>query len=180
MKITAVICLGVVAGLLSFVTVPAQDIPKEIKGGILNGKATSLPAPDYPSEAKVAGVEARVNVDVVIDESGMVISAVSPEVIRLNSVTSLEEKELASIDQLLRQAAEKAALQARFSPTQLNGVPVKVSGTITYSFVSDDAGPPVNGGILNGKANSLPKPTYPEVSNSLRVSGSVVVRVVID
>jgi hypothetical protein len=31
--------------------------------------------------------------------------------------------------------AQKAAMQARFSPTRLGDQPVKVSGVITYNFV---------------------------------------------
>ena len=181
MKKFAAICLFVVAGLLSFVTARAQEIPKEIKGGILNGKATYLPSPDYPAEAKDAGIEGTVVVDVVIDGSGTVISAVArPEVVKTRSANEVDEKENAVVDPLFRQAAEKAAREARFPPTLLNGVPVHVSGSVVYSFMSDSAGSPVNGGILNGKANSLPKPPYPEIANSVRVSGVVVVRVIID
>jgi outer membrane biosynthesis protein TonB len=36
---------------------------------------------------------------------------------------------------LLRKAAEDAAREARFSPTQLSGQPVQVTGVINYTFV---------------------------------------------
>jgi len=36
---------------------------------------------------------------------------------------------------LLQQAAVAAARQAKFTPTKLNGSPVKVSGILTYNFV---------------------------------------------
>jgi TonB family protein len=39
---------------------------------------------------------------------------------------------------------------------------------------------PVTGGVLNGSAVSLPKPTYPEAAKSVRAQGLVVVEVVID
>ena len=39
---------------------------------------------------------------------------------------------------------------------------------------------PVEGGVLNSKALSLPKPVYPEEAKRIRVSGTVKVRVVID
>jgi len=179
MKKLAAICVGVVIGLLSFVIVPAQELPKEIKGGVLNGKATSLPTPEYPSEAQSAGVEASVTVDVVVDESGTVISAVAqPEVAKTRSGNKLDEKEIATIDALLRQSAEKAALEARFPPTLLSSVPIKVSGSLIYNFGPDASPFPVSD--WNGKATSLPKPVYPDAAKAIRVGGSVVVRVVID
>jgi len=39
---------------------------------------------------------------------------------------------------------------------------------------------PIEGGVLNGKALDLPKPTYSEEAKRLHVSGTVTVRVVID
>jgi hypothetical protein len=36
---------------------------------------------------------------------------------------------------LLNHEAEKAAMQARFTPTKLSNQPVKVSGVISYNFV---------------------------------------------
>jgi protein TonB len=58
-----------------------------------------------------------VTVDVVLDESGRVVSAVAT-----------------SGPAILREAAVQAALKARFSPTKLSGQPVKVSGAINYKF----------------------------------------------
>ena len=177
MKTFATMSLGVIAGLLLFVTVPAQDIPKEIKGGILNGKATNLPSPEYPAEAKAAGWEGTVVVDVVIDESGSIISAVTSSVVRTSSSSDINQSESSSFDSLLRESAEKAALAARFPPTQLSGVPVKVSGMIVYNFGAEGH---ISGGILNGRANSLPKPEYPAAAKAVRAGGAVVVRVVVD
>ena len=39
---------------------------------------------------------------------------------------------------------------------------------------------PINGGVLNAKALSLPAPRYPESARSERVSGEVQVRIIID
>jgi len=90
---------------------------KPISGGILNGKALSLPAPAYPEMAKRARAAGLVEVEVVIDITGKVISA---KATKGNS--------------LLLLAAEQAAKQARFTPTLLSGQPVKITGTITYNF----------------------------------------------
>lgn len=89
-----------------------------ISGGVLNGKAISKPTPPYPPIAKAARAAGTVTVQIVVDEGGKVISASA-----------------VSGHPLLRQAAEAAARQARFTPTQLSGQAVKVSGVITYNFV---------------------------------------------
>lgn len=90
---------------------------KPISGGILNGKATNLPSPTYPEMAKRTRASGMVEVEVVIDITGKVISA---KAVKGHS--------------LLSQAAEAAAKQARFTPTLLSGQPVRVTGTITYNF----------------------------------------------
>ena len=89
-----------------------------ISGGVLNGKAISLPKPPYPAIARSARASGTVVVQVTIDESGKVISA-----------------RAVSGHPLLQAAAVQAAYGARFSPTQLSGQPVKVTGTISYNFV---------------------------------------------
>lgn len=92
--------------------------PKTVSGGVLNGKATSLPKPAYPPAARAVRASGTVSVQVLISESGSVISASA-----------------VSGHPLLRGAAVGAARGARFSPTLLSGQPVKVSGVITYNFV---------------------------------------------
>ena len=92
-------------------------VPKVISKGPITGQATSLPQPPYPTLAKQAGVQGKVGVQVLIDEKGNVISA-----------TAIDGHPM------LRLAAQKAALQAKFSPTTLGGLPVRVSGVITYDF----------------------------------------------
>ena len=89
-----------------------------VSGGVLNGKAISKPQPAYPPIAKAARASGTVTVQILVDESGRVVSA--------NAVSG---------HPLLQQAAVSAARQARFSPTLLSGQPVKVSGVITYNFV---------------------------------------------
>ena len=94
-----------------------RPILKPISGGVLNGTALSLPAPLYPEAAKRMRTQGVVTVDVVLDETGKVVSATA-----------------SSGPSPLRDAAVQAALKARFSPTKLSGQPVKVSGVINYKF----------------------------------------------
>jgi TonB family protein len=91
---------------------------KPISGGVLNGKATSLPKPPFPPIARAARASGTVVVQVLVDEDGSVMEA--------NAVSG---------HPLLQNAAKEAALQARFAPTRLSGQPVKVTGVITYNFV---------------------------------------------
>ena len=93
--------------------------PSTVSGGVLNGKAISLPKPAYPANAKAANASGPVTVQIIIDESGNVISA--------NAVSG---------HPLLRQSAVNAARQAKFSPTLLSGRPTRVTGVITYNFVA--------------------------------------------
>ena len=91
---------------------------KEVQGTIINGKALSLPKPNYPFKAAVKGARGTVSVQVVVGEDGRVLSTAA-----LNG------------HQALRETSSKAACKAIFSPTTLDGAPVKVSGIITYNFV---------------------------------------------
>jgi TonB family protein len=96
----------------------AGNIPKQIMGGVLNGKATSLPKPAYPAAARAVRAQGAVTIQVFIDENGEVFSA-----------------QAVSGHPLLRAAAAQAACGSKFSPTKLSGFPVKVAGIITYNFV---------------------------------------------
>ncbi len=92
--------------------------PKKISGGVLNGKASSLPAPEYPAAARAVEASGTVNVQITINEQGDIVSASA-----------------VSGHPLLRQAAEQAARKAKFAPTLLSGVPVSVTGVLVYNFV---------------------------------------------
>jgi TonB family protein len=94
-----------------------KPILKPVSGGVLNGTAIVLPPPIYPEAAKRMRTQGVVSVDVILDETGKVVSA-----------------NASSGPAILREAAIAAALKARFSPTKLSGQPVKVSGVINYKF----------------------------------------------
>ena len=92
----------------------AHDI---VSGGVLNERALELPKPVYPPAAKRAHVTGTVKVKVLVDEHGKVTSA-----------------EVIEGPDELQQAAIDAAYKARFSPTIIDGHPVKVSGELDYDF----------------------------------------------
>ena len=108
-------------------TTPSPMLPGEsrssgrtISGGVLNGKATSLPQPAYPPSAKQVNASGTVMVQVLVDEKGNVVTA-----------------QAISGHPLLRPSAVAAARQAKFSPTMLSGKPVRVSGLINYQFTAE-------------------------------------------
>jgi TonB family protein len=94
-----------------------KPLLKPMSGGVLNGKAISLPAPSYPEIARRMRQAGKVEVEVIVDENGKVISA------RATAGPTV-----------LRDVAVEAALRARFTPTKLSGQPVKMSGRIDYNF----------------------------------------------
>jgi protein TonB len=98
---------------------PKSEPPKvvNVSKGVLVSKILSLPKPNYPPIAKQLRLQGSISIQVLIDEHGRVVSA----------------KALGG-HQVLVNAAESAATQARFTPTLLSGQPVKVSGVIIYDF----------------------------------------------
>ena len=103
-------------------TPPPAPMPKPkatvLHKKVINGEALSLPKPPYPPIAKQMGIQGSVNVQVLVDETGRVISA-----------------KAVSGNPTLTRAAQQAALNARFSPTKIGEQAVKVSGVIVYNFV---------------------------------------------
>lgn len=170
-------------------TISAQtDTPKTISGGVVNGKAVSLPVPEYPAAAAAVGASGAVSIKVLIDTEGNVVEA-----------------DAISGHPLLRSAAESAARKAKFKPTELSGVPVKVSGTLVYNFncpfddkskctsespkigaitrtlpAEGSGGGTINGGVVSGKALNLPAPKYPAAAAAVGAGGTVKVQVLID
>ncbi|HEU4870545.1 MAG TPA: energy transducer TonB [Pyrinomonadaceae bacterium] len=99
---------------------PTPVVPKLVRmsEGVLKGNAISLPKPIYPPIARQIGLQGLVTVQILIDEEGRVVSA----------------KAISGHPFLIHEA-QKAAMQARFTPTKLSNQPVKVSGVITYNFL---------------------------------------------
>ena len=85
--------------------------------GILNDRALELPKPEYPAAAKKDRISGQVQVKVVLDETGKIISA--------EAVFGPEQ---------LRAAAVEAAKRARFKPILVFGEPQKVFGILLYDF----------------------------------------------
>ncbi len=95
-----------------------KPVQKILRRAVINSEAILLPVPRYPQIAKDGRIQGVVSIQVLIDETGKVVSA---QIVRGNP--------------MLAGAARQAAYLARFSPTRIGDDAVKVSGTITYNFV---------------------------------------------
>jgi TonB family protein len=95
----------------------------DVRGAVKN-KAIYLAKPVYSSEAREAGAEGKVTVEIMIDEEGNVIAA--------NSVSS---------HSLLKASSEDAARRTKFRILRDGGgQAVKSSGVLTYNFAIQKAG----------------------------------------
>lgn len=90
-----------------------------IEGELEPGRALELPKPSYPAIARKAHASGQVTVQLLIDVDGTVLKAVA-----------------VGGHPLLQGVSVEAAKNARFSPTKLDGKPVKVTGVVVYNFVS--------------------------------------------
>lgn len=86
---------------------------------ILNGKALTLPRPEYPMGVLGPRASGTVYVFVEVDEQGNVSSV----------------RDVCQGPPDLTAATMKAVRKARFSPTLISGQPVKVTGFVQYNFV---------------------------------------------
>ncbi|HZN05563.1 MAG TPA: TonB family protein [Pyrinomonadaceae bacterium] len=98
-------------------TPSSGNITKPVEGGLLNSKALSLPKPVLSEEAKRLKQTGKITVRVIVDENGKVVSAIA-----LNGPAAL------------REAAEAAARQATFAPTVQDGITVRMTGELVYTF----------------------------------------------
>ncbi|HVG32819.1 MAG TPA: energy transducer TonB [Pyrinomonadaceae bacterium] len=95
----------------------------------LTNQIQEQPVPQYPAQARAAGISGNAVIQVIVDETGQVISA------RINSAPPM-----------LGEAAMEAAHRARFSPLEKDGRPVKFRGLLYYKFqpkseTTDNASP---------------------------------------
>jgi TonB family protein len=96
-----------------------QQRPRIVRksSSALQASAITRVEPDYPPQALASQISGRVFVEVTVDENGAVTSA-----------------RALSGHALLRSAAVDAARGWTFTPTLLQGKPVKVLGSLTFTF----------------------------------------------
>lgn len=177
-----------------------MPVDAQVEGGYREAKLLKAPMVSAPKEAKVTNVGGKVFVRVTVDETGKVVSV--DEVSGPGAVCrSVERSDVVAI----RNAAALAAKQAKFSPALANNFSLISSTTIEFDFpvrpvkkgnsksknyaavgvkvaeTGEDTGDRkhLSGGVLNGKAIALPKPSYPRSALSVRAAGTVPVEILI-
>ena len=90
--------------------------------GDLMNRLQDQPLPQYPALARVAGISGEVVIQVILDETGQVISA-----------------RIIGGPPVLGEAAMEAAYRARLVPVEKDGKPIKVTGYLTYKFQPESA-----------------------------------------
>lgn len=106
---------------------------------LLRAAATQIPEPEYPQTALLGRISGKVEVQVLVSDKGLVTNA------RAQSGHTL-----------LKEAAEAAALKARFAPSKIAAVPSMAFGVITYNFVLPEA--PSTTAVNVPAANPKPHP----------------------
>lgn len=96
---------------------PADKAPLRLTSTVLQGKVIERVVPVYPQLARTIRLHGDVSTEVIISPEGRV-----------------ESVRVVSGHPMLVQAAIDAARRWRFEPTILNGVPVRVTGVITFVF----------------------------------------------
>lgn len=97
---------------------PSGFKPGPVTGTVVPGTRTRMPEPSFPSQAKKLEIGGTVSVQVLIDETGKPITACSQDG-----------------PEILTVIAEDSAFQARWTPTTLDRIPVRVNGVVIYRFV---------------------------------------------
>lgn len=96
----------------------SETTGKTISVGVVNSKAKNLATPNYPASARLRSAQGTVPVRVEIDENGRVTSA--------NAICGDSDLQIVSVE---------AAKNSTFTPTTVDGKPVKVIGIIVYNFL---------------------------------------------
>ena len=89
-----------------------------VDAGVLMGRVKHLARPDYPAGARANRLSGAVPVSVLVDVDGKVIAASA-----------------LGGHRMLQDSAIDAACRSSIEPVQLSGVPVQVTGVITFTFL---------------------------------------------
>jgi outer membrane biosynthesis protein TonB len=96
---------------------PRPEVIK-LRLGDITRKALVLPKPEYPQNAKAAGIKGKVKTDVVVEIT-------SGRVVRARTLSG---------NPFLQAAVGKVVCKVRFPASAIDGPPMRAAGIITYTF----------------------------------------------
>ncbi len=146
-------------------------------------KAISFPDPVYPDDISAVDLDGDVRLYINVNKKGnvSVFDAFGPNA----PCSDLKNSKTKAIRKAVVDAAEKAV----FEVPMKDGEPVEKQLLIKFNvrpkrkLLDADTNSPnaklVQGGIVNGKALRLPKPSYPHAARNERAGGPVQVQVLI-
>lgn len=105
-------------------------------------KVLYMPKPEYPEIARATGVRGQVEIGILVDETGSVISA-----------------SLISGHIFFHKASLDAAYKAKFEPLLLSGKPARVHTRVVYNFVKEpdsDVGEVTSNDTVDDESEILP------------------------
>jgi len=102
-----------------------MPLPKIVDYGVLKGRAVYLPHPDYPKIGTFGPIRNDTIIRIIVGKDGSVESA--------GVISGLPQNFTPT---------RIAACSSKFTPTLLRGEPIKVTGTIIYSFDPTPNRPP--------------------------------------
>jgi len=175
--------LLIIAGVVSVGKLAAQNAPVDASP---QPTLLSAPSPVYPKSARDAGIGGKINVRVVVDESGAIVSVDNVTGPDRLCASSQNDPRVAA----LRDSVVEALKQAKFSAAVKDGKPVKaviyLASTFDPADETADETSPINArrvirdNAIVKKALSMPKPAYPASARPVRAAGPVSVRIVVD
>jgi TonB family protein len=165
--------LAVAVAVPTWAVLAAQKPPVRVGGVVKEPKKIKDVKPVYPDEAKEAGVQGMVILEVVIGKDGSVTSA----------------KVLRPVP-LLDKAALDAVEQWKYEPTQLDGEPVDLLMVVTVNFslkepavaaqVPEASPVRVGGSMTSPKRIVYVAPVYPRIAMEAKIQGTVIIEASVD
>lgn len=173
--------------VIVFVLCAAVSAQTRNSDPVLQGSANYA----MPQEAIDAGIDGKVAVGIHVDETGKPTKAT----LILGPMWPCGSKPVKALNSLSSTLSD-TVLKLHFDPAIKNGKPVASDIVLRMTITNPMLGPrlpldidPATGkaayrivteGVINGKALSLPIPSYPAEAKLAQVSGTVVVQVLID
>jgi len=173
----------------SFAAAQARPVGVRVSENVMEAMVTKKVSPTYPPDARKAGIEGTVVLQVIISKNG-----------------DVENIQLISGHPTLAEAAIDAVKQWKYKPYLLNGVSVSVETKVQVNFVLSNkpensetgagkpsgaanegtpyATPPrkirVSESVESGLLEKKVQPIYPQEAKDAHVQGTVLMKVVID